>query len=83
MMYWIIWAVVGVVFWGIMNYWITGQVAGKGWWASLIATLIGSWLGDFLLGDWVWVIAGFNVIAGAIGAIVFNWLWSLVREKMY
>lgn len=73
---------VGVVVWVVMNHWMTGQVAGKDWWVSLILALLGSWLGDFLLGDWVWVIAGFNVIAGAIGAIVFNWLWSLVREQM-
>lgn len=81
MMFWIAWAVVGIVIWGAMNSWMTGQVAGNGWWVSLIVTLIGSWLGDFLLGDWLWVIAGFNIIAGAIGAIIFNWLWSLVRKK--
>lgn len=80
MMFWVVWAVVGVVVWFIMNNWVTGQ--GKNmWWASLIATLVGVWLGDFLLGDWAWMLAGFNVFAGAIGGIVFNWLWSLLRKQ--
>lgn len=81
MMFWLVWAVVGVVFWALMNYWLTGQVAGRDWLASLIATLLGTWLGDLLLGDWAWMLAGFNVIAGAIGAIVFNWLWNLIRKQ--
>ncbi|NGQ96612.1 GlsB/YeaQ/YmgE family stress response membrane protein [Brevibacillus sp. SYP-B805] len=80
-MFWIVWAVVGLVVWGIMSYWQTGALAGKGWWASLIAALVGSWLGDLLLGDWGWLAAGYNVIAGAIGAIVLTWLWSLVSKK--
>ncbi|WCK55216.1 hypothetical protein PP175_04305 [Aneurinibacillus sp. Ricciae_BoGa-3] len=77
------WAIVSIVVWGVMNFLMTGEVAGKDWWASLLATLIGGWLGDLLLGHWLWVFAGYNIIAGAIGAIVFNWLWSLVRRNMY
>lgn len=79
-MFWVVWAVVSLIVWIIMNTWVTGQ--GKGcWWASLIVTLVGSWLGNALLGQWAWILAGFNVFAGAIGAIVFNWLWSLVRKQ--
>jgi uncharacterized membrane protein YeaQ/YmgE (transglycosylase-associated protein family) len=81
MIFWVVWALVGIVAWGLMNLWTTGQVAGKGWVLSLIAALIGSWLGDFVLGDWIWVVGGFNIIAGAIGAVILNWLWSLVRGK--
>jgi uncharacterized membrane protein YeaQ/YmgE (transglycosylase-associated protein family) len=81
-MFWMVWAIVGLVVWGVMNRWLTGEVAGKGWWASLIAALLGSWLGDWVLGDWVWVAAGFNVIAGIIGAVVLTWLWNLVSKKM-
>jgi uncharacterized membrane protein YeaQ/YmgE (transglycosylase-associated protein family) len=76
------WGIVGIVVWGVMNFLMTGEVAGKDWWASLLATLIGAWLGDLLLGQWLWVFAGYSIIAGAIGAIVFNWLWSLVRRSM-
>lgn len=81
-MYWIVWAIVGLIVWGGMNYFMSGKIGGKGWWISLVAALLGSWLGDFLLGDWVWVVAGFNVLAGAIGAIVLTWLWSLVDKSM-
>lgn len=80
-MFWIVWAIVGLVVWGGMNRLLSGEVVGKGWWASLIAALVGSWLGDFLLGDWVWLVGGFNVLAGAIGAIALTWLWSLVPKK--
>ncbi|MGE5704187.1 MAG: GlsB/YeaQ/YmgE family stress response membrane protein [Clostridia bacterium] len=79
MMFWVVWAVVGVVVW-----WVMGQLASKGsssgWWLSLLATLVGSWLGDYLLGDWWWMVAGFNVVAGLIGAVVLNWLWSQIRK---
>ncbi|MGO0059846.1 hypothetical protein ACTID9_07520 [Brevibacillus fluminis] len=78
-MFWVVWAVVGVVVWIVMNTWLTGQK--DMWWASLIATLVGTWLGDFLLGDWAWMLAGFNVIAGIIGGVVFNWLWGLLRKQ--
>ncbi|MGD8190966.1 hypothetical protein ACQCN2_13395 [Brevibacillus ginsengisoli] len=80
-MFWVMWAIVSLVVWGITNLWMTGQVTGRNWWASLIAALVGGWLGDWLLGDWLWVVAGFNVIAGVIGSGVFNWLWSLVSKQ--
>lgn len=79
-MYWIVWAVVGLLVWWGMNTLVKGD--GSGWWASLIVALLGSWLGDLLLGDWLWVWAGFNVIAGVIGAFVLTWLWSLISKKM-
>ncbi len=81
-MFWVVWAVVSLVVWVLMNYFTTGQAAGKGWWASLIVTLVGTWLGTFLLGSWAWVVAGFNVIAGIIGGAVLHWLWGLLRKKV-
>ncbi|MFC8685259.1 hypothetical protein [Brevibacillus porteri] len=81
-MFWFVWAVVGVVVWWAMSRICSGKAAGSGWWASLIAALLGSWLGDLVLGDWLWMWAGFNVIAGAIGAVVVTWLWCLVRKQL-
>lgn len=81
-MYWIVWAVVGLIVWWGLNTWLKGDgAAAGGWWASLIFALLGSWLGDLLLGNWLWVLAGFNVIAGAIGAIVLTWLWHFFSKK--
>ncbi len=81
-MFWIVWAVVGVVVWAVVNYWLTGDLTGKSWWTSLIAALVGSWLGDLLLGDWAWIVAGFNVIAGVIGAALLTWLWHLASKNL-
>ncbi|MDC0761028.1 MULTISPECIES: hypothetical protein [Brevibacillus] len=81
-MFWFVWAVVGVVVWWAMSRICSGKAAGSGWWASLIAALLGSWLGDLVLGDWLWMWAGFNVIAGVIGAVVVTWLWCLVVKQL-
>ncbi|WJQ82435.1 hypothetical protein [Brevibacillus brevis] len=81
-MFWFVWAVVGVVVWWAMSLICKGKANGSGWWASLIAALLGSWLGDLVLGDWLWMWAGFNVIAGAIGAVVITWLWCLVVKQL-
>ncbi|NRR04658.1 hypothetical protein HP570_20810 [Brevibacillus sp. RS1.1] len=81
-MFWFVWAVVGVVVWWAMSLICKGKATGSGWWASLIAALLGSWLGDLVLGDWLWMWAGFNVFAGAIGAVVITWLWCLVVKQL-
>lgn len=81
-MYWVVWAVVGLVVWWAMNMLMTGKAGGNGWLASLIVALLGSWLGNLILGNWLWMWAGFNVIAGAIGAIVLTWLWNLVSKQL-
>jgi uncharacterized membrane protein YeaQ/YmgE (transglycosylase-associated protein family) len=81
-MFWIVWAVVGLVVWWGMGTMMKGSAGGSGWWMSLIAALLGSWLGDLLLGDWLWMLVGFNVIAGAIGAIILTWLWNQVSKQM-
>ncbi|GED67887.1 hypothetical protein BRE01_15890 [Brevibacillus reuszeri] len=80
-MFWVVWAIVGVVVWWAMNMLMTGKASGTGWWASLIVALLGSWLGDLVLGNWLWMWAGFNVIAGVIGAVVLTWLWNLITKK--
>ncbi|WNC15684.1 GlsB/YeaQ/YmgE family stress response membrane protein [Brevibacillus brevis] len=81
-MYWIVWALVGLVVWWAVNMVMTGKAGGNNWWASLIVALLGSWLGDVLLGNWLWMWAGFNVIAGVIGAVVLTWLWNLVSKQL-
>lgn len=82
LMFWVVWAIVGVVVWWAMNMLMTGKAGGTGWWASLIVALLGSWLGDLILGNWLWMWAGFNVLAGAIGAIVLTWLWNLMSKQL-
>lgn len=81
-MFWVVWALVSLVVWWGMNLLMTGKAGGSNWLASLIVALLGSWLGDLVLGNWLWMLAGFNVIAGAIGAIVLLWLWNLIAKQM-
>lgn len=81
-MYWIIGGLVGLLVWWGMNMLMTGKAGGNGWLASLIVALLGSWLGDLVLGDWLWMLAGFNVFAGAIGAIVLMWLWNMLGKQL-
>lgn len=81
-MYWIVGGLVGLVVWWGMNMLMTGKAGGTGWLATLIVALLGSWLGDLILGDWLWMLAGFNVIAGAIGAVVLTWLWNMIAKQL-
>lgn len=78
-MYWLIWAVAGLVAWWAMGQWMKGNEGMGGSWASLVMSLVGAGLGDWVLGDWLWMLGGYNVVAGLIGAFVVNWLWGLLK----
>jgi len=49
---------------------ITSRGAAMGWISNIIAGLIGSWLGESLLGSWGPSLAGMALIPSIIGAIV-------------
>ena len=42
-----------------------------GWVGSILAGLVGAWLGSTLLGDWGPTFGGLALIPGILGAIVF------------
>jgi len=52
-----------------------------GYWNCLVGAVIGTLLGDLILGNWGWMLAGFNVIAGIIGAFLIGWLYVLIFKK--
>ncbi|MDR7315473.1 hypothetical protein [Brevibacillus nitrificans] len=81
-MFWLVWVLVSLIVWWGMNTLMTGKAGGNGWLASLIVALLGTWLGDLLLGNWLWILAGFNVFAGVIGGVVLVWLWNLVSKQL-
>jgi uncharacterized membrane protein YeaQ/YmgE (transglycosylase-associated protein family) len=83
-MYLFSWLFVGVAVWFWMSYRSKGRSnrGFGGWWATLIAAIAGAGLGDWILGDWVWVLAGYNVIAGAVGALTLYWLWMAAKSKV-
>lgn len=49
---------------------ITGRGSSMGWIANIVAGLIGSWLGQALLGSWGPSLAGMALVPSIIGAII-------------
>lgn len=81
-MYWIVLIVVGVIVSLVFNpIFFKGKTFKYGgYWSILIAALLGAWVGDLVLGNWGWMLASYNVIAGLIGAVIFNFLWDLIAK---
>lgn len=53
-----------------------------GYWNRLVGAIIGALLGDLILGNWGWMLAGYNVFAGIIGSFFIGWLYiSIFKEK--
>jgi uncharacterized membrane protein YeaQ/YmgE (transglycosylase-associated protein family) len=78
-MYWITLIIVGLLMGWAVKSWLAQEKTLKGEpWLRLLITIIGAWLGDAILGDWGWMLAGFNVFAGIIGSFVLGWIWTLV-----
>ncbi|GAB7386805.1 hypothetical protein BSNK01_06410 [Bacillaceae bacterium] len=80
-MYWIVWVIISLIAWWGMDRLLKAKPGWGGWVSSLIVSLIGALLGDLLLGDWWWMLAGYNVIAGLLGAVVLTWVWRYVTSR--
>lgn len=54
-----------------------------GYWNRLVGAVIGAILGDLILGlrEWGWILAGYNVIAGIIGAFLVGWLYVYLVNR--
>lgn len=76
-MFWVMVVIVGLVI-SLLSQFVVlkSKKSFLGYWALLIVDLIGAWLGDLVFGDWAWVVSGYNVIAGLIGAIVLDLVWK-------
>ncbi|RYL95001.1 GlsB/YeaQ/YmgE family stress response membrane protein [Sporolactobacillus sp. THM7-4] len=61
----IVGAVIGIIAGAITNRNLPG-----GWIGNIVAGLIGSWLGETLLGNWGPNIAGMALIPSIIGAVI-------------
>jgi uncharacterized membrane protein YeaQ/YmgE (transglycosylase-associated protein family) len=81
-MFWLMWAVVGLLAWWGMGTWFNGNAGLGGSWGALIANLFGAWLGDWALGSWGPMLFGYNWIAGFIGAFVIGYLWKTLTSKL-
>lgn len=54
-----------------------------GYWNRVVGAAIGALLGDLILGNWGWMLWGFNVIAGVIGSFLIGWLYIYLFKKLY
>jgi uncharacterized membrane protein YeaQ/YmgE (transglycosylase-associated protein family) len=54
-----------------------------GYWNRVVGAAIGALLGDLILGNWGWMLGGFNVIAGIIGSFLIGWAYLLIFKKIF
>lgn len=50
-------------------------------WGTIISSFVGGLLGELILGDWGIALAGFNVIAGIIGALVLAVFYLVLATR--
>ncbi|KRM60632.1 hypothetical protein FC26_GL000440 [Paucilactobacillus vaccinostercus DSM 20634] len=74
---WIIGALIGVIAGAI-----TSRDMPLGWIGNIIAGLLGSWIGESLLGSWGPSLAGLAIIPSIIGAVVFVLIVSAILSGM-
>lgn len=74
----LIWTLIVGAIIGAVACAITSRGAAMGWISNIIAGLIGSWLGESLLGSWGPSLAGMALIPSIIGAVILvlivSWL---------
>lgn len=53
-----------------------------GYWNRFVGAIIGALLGDLILGNWGWMLGGYNVFAGIIGSFFIGWGYlSIFKQK--
>ena len=71
---------------GALNGLIAGAITNKGssmgWIANILAGLVGSFVGQALLGTWGPSLAGMALIPSIIGAVIVVAVVSVVLSKM-
>ncbi|WP_205029928.1 GlsB/YeaQ/YmgE family stress response membrane protein [Streptococcus porcinus] len=75
--------------WTLLVGALIGLIAGAltkggsmGWIANILAGLIGSWLGQALLGSWGPSLAGMALIPSIIGAVIVVLIASFILRKV-
>lgn len=76
--------------WQLLIGAIIGAVAGAltsrdlpmGWIGNILAGLIGSWLGETLLGSWGPNVAGMALVPSILGAVILVIIASMVFSSM-
>lgn len=76
--------------WQLLIGAVIGAVAGAltsrdvpmGWIGNILAGLIGSWLGEMLLGSWGPTVAGMALVPSIIGAVILVVITSMLFSRM-
>ncbi len=80
-MHWLWVLIVGAII-GTIAGAITSKGQSMGWLSNIIAGLIGSSLGEALLGSWGPQLAGMAIIPSIIGAIILVALVSFIMSRL-
>ena len=67
---------------GAFAGYLTSRDLPMGWIGNIIAGLVGSWLGQSLLGSWGPSVAGMALLPSILGAVILVLITSLVFSGM-
>lgn len=80
-MYVLVLVILSVLMAGILQEAFKKMEIPGGYWNRLVGSVIGALVGDLVLGDWGWMLAGYNVIAGIIGSFLVGWLYITIVNR--
>lgn len=80
-MHWLWVLIVGAII-GTIAGAITSKGQSMGWLSNIIAGLIGSSLGEALLGSWGPQLAGMAIIPSIVGAVILVALVSFIMSRL-
>lgn len=76
-----IWSLIVGAFIGLIAGAITKKGSSMGWIANILAGLVGSFVGQSLLGSWGPSLAGMALISSIIGAVIVVAVVSFILSK--
>lgn len=78
----LIWSLLIGAIIGSIAGWLTNRGGSMSWIANIAAGLIGSALGEYLLGSWGPVVAGMAIIPSIIGAVILVLIVSVALKLL-
>ena len=81
-MYWLVLIILSLIMAFLLKTLFKEKYVSENYLIWLVVAFVGAWLGDVVLGDWWWIIADFNVIAGIIGSLVIGWIYTLIFAQI-
>ena len=79
----LIWTLIVGAIIGVIAGALTSKVMPAGWIGNIVAGLVGSWLGQSLLGTWGPSLAGMALIPSIIGAVILVAIVSWILKATH